>query len=173
MYTLPSGLVVCTLFPCLPRKMVYTIPFFALWPRGRATDREKRGATVVVYTLFLRESSSPPCDRQKAPGGTSRKFGGVRAEVSGKGPRLLRSCLGVEISRRNPPKQTSKKFTSEPPKLLRSPSRSGSMGKLVLALSYFFPGMALFFFGDRARMMFWRSLGPLPKGPCCTRNTTT
>ena len=38
----------------------------------------------------------------KAPGGTSRKFGGVRAEVSGRGPRLLRSCLSVEISRRKP-----------------------------------------------------------------------
>ena len=33
-------------------------------------------------------------------------------------------------------KQTSKKFASEPPKLLRSPSRSGSMQKLVGALSY-------------------------------------
>ena len=38
----------------------------------------------------------------KAPGGTSRKFGGVRVEVSGRGPRLLRSCLGVGISIRNP-----------------------------------------------------------------------
>ena len=40
----------------------------------------------------------------KAPEGTSRKLGGggVRAEVSRRGPRLLRSCLGVEISRRNP-----------------------------------------------------------------------
>ena len=34
------------------------------------------------------------------------------------------------------PKQTSKKFASEPPKFLRSPSRSGSMRKLVLALPY-------------------------------------
>ena len=38
----------------------------------------------------------------KAPGGTCRKFRGVRAEVSGRGPRLLRSRLGVEISRRKP-----------------------------------------------------------------------
>ena len=51
-YTLFSGPMVYTLFPCFPRKMVYTIAFFALWARGRATDREKRGATVVVYTLF-------------------------------------------------------------------------------------------------------------------------
>ena len=32
--------------------MVYTIAVFALWPWGRATDRERSGATVVVYTLF-------------------------------------------------------------------------------------------------------------------------
>ena len=48
-YTLLSGPMVYTLFPCFPRKMVYTIAFFALWARGWATDREKRGATVVVY----------------------------------------------------------------------------------------------------------------------------
>ena len=51
-YTLFSGPMVYTLFPCFPRKRVYTIAFFALWPRGRATDRKRRGATVVVYTLF-------------------------------------------------------------------------------------------------------------------------
>ena len=37
----------------------------------------------------------------------------------------------------NLPKQSSKKFASEPPKLLRSPSRSGPMRKLVAELSYF------------------------------------
>ena len=36
----------------------------------------------------------------------------------------------------NRPKQSSKKFASEPPKLLRSPSRSGSIRKLVAELSY-------------------------------------
>ena len=39
------------LFPLFPRKIVYTKAFLALWPRGRATDRERRGATVVVYIL--------------------------------------------------------------------------------------------------------------------------
>ena len=39
--------------------------------------------------------------REIPPGGTSREFGGVRAEASRRGPRLLRSCLGVEISIRN------------------------------------------------------------------------
>ena len=52
-YSILSGPMVYTLFPCFPRKMVYTIACFALWPRGRATDRERRGATVVVYTRFF------------------------------------------------------------------------------------------------------------------------
>ena len=53
--TLFSGPMVYTLFPCFPRKRVYTIAFFALWPGGRATDRKRRDATVVVYTLFSPE----------------------------------------------------------------------------------------------------------------------
>ena len=55
-YTLLSGPMVYTLFPCFPRKRVYTIAFFALRPWGRVTDREKRGSTVVVYTLFSPEN---------------------------------------------------------------------------------------------------------------------
>ena len=75
----------------------------------------------------------------KAHGGTSRKFGwgggGVWAEVSG-GPDFLEVALLWKFPYGKLPKQTSKKFASEPPKLLKSPSRSGSMRKLVLALSY-------------------------------------
>ena len=67
----------------------------------------------------IRQSSSQPCDWK----------------VSRRGPRLLRSCLCAEIPHGILPRQTSKKFASEPPKLLRSPSRSGSMRKLVGALS--------------------------------------
>ena len=48
-YTLFSGPMVYTLFPCFPKAMVHTIIFFALRPRRRATDRERRGATMVVY----------------------------------------------------------------------------------------------------------------------------
>ena len=51
-YTLLSGLMVYALFPCFSQENSVHHSFFALWPRGRATDREKRGATVVVYTLF-------------------------------------------------------------------------------------------------------------------------
>ena len=73
----------------------------------------------------------------KAPGKTSRKFGGVRAQVSGRGLDFLEVALVWKFPDRILLKQTSKKFASEPPKLLRSPSSSGSMGKLVLALSQF------------------------------------
>ena len=59
-YTLLSGPMVYTLFPFFPRKRVYTIAFFALWPRGRATDREKRAAAVVVYSLFYLVPSERP-----------------------------------------------------------------------------------------------------------------
>ena len=57
-YTLLSGPMVYTPFPSFSQeKLVYTIAFFALWPRGRATDRERRGGTVVVYTLFFPHTS--------------------------------------------------------------------------------------------------------------------
>ena len=51
-YTLLSGPMAYTHFPCFPEEMVFTIAFSAPSPRGRATDRGRRGATVVVYTLF-------------------------------------------------------------------------------------------------------------------------
>ena len=38
-------------FPLFSQGMVYTIASFALWPRSRATDGERMGATVMVYTL--------------------------------------------------------------------------------------------------------------------------
>ena len=53
-YTLLSRTYGVYPFPLFfPGKMVYTIAFFALWPQGRATDREKRGPVVVVYALFF------------------------------------------------------------------------------------------------------------------------
>ena len=39
-------------FPLFSQENGVHLAFFALWPRGRATDREKRGPAVVVYTLF-------------------------------------------------------------------------------------------------------------------------
>ena len=68
------------------------------------TTTPDRGYFCKVQTK-LRESSSPPCDWKSSWRDFSEVRGGgggVRAEVSGRGPRLLRSCLGVEISIRNP-----------------------------------------------------------------------
>ena len=61
-------------------------------------------------------------------GGFGRKFpeGGLN---------FLEVALVWKFPYGNLPKQSSKKFASEPPKLLRSPSRSGSMRKLVAELS--------------------------------------
>ena len=99
--------------------------------------------------------------------GTSRKFRRrVRAEVCGKKPRLLRSCLGVEISIRNPSEANfSKNFASEPPKLLRSASRCSSMWKLVLVLSYI-GGLFIFWWvqNDPANFLHRVSHGASPRG---------
>ena len=51
LYTL-SGPMVYALFPRFLKNMVYTIAAFALSPRGRVTDRGRRGSTVVVYSFF-------------------------------------------------------------------------------------------------------------------------
>ena len=61
-------------------------------------------------------------------GGFGRKFpeGGLN---------FLEVALVWKFPYGNLPKQSSKKFASEPPKLPRSPSRSGSMRKLVAELS--------------------------------------
>ena len=60
-------------------------------------------------------------------GGFGRKFpeGALNLEVA----------LVWKFPYGNLPKQSSKKFPSEPPKLLRNPSRSGSMQKLLAELS--------------------------------------
>ena len=72
----------------------------------------------------------------KAPGGTFRKLGGFRRKFPEGGLDFLKVALVWKFPDGILPKQTSKKFASEPPKVLRSPSRSNSMGMLVLALSY-------------------------------------
>ena len=94
----------------------------------------------------------------KAPGGTSRKSGGFWRKF----PEGCPDFLEVALVRKYPdgilPRQTSKKFASEPPELLRSPSRSGSKVKLVLALSY----------GNGPNTVSERmaSIGCTPRGSC-------
>ena len=90
---------------------------------------------LAELQLTLRQSSSKPRDWKSS----WRDFSEVW-EVSGRkfpegGPDFLEVALVWKFPDGILPKQTSKKFASEPPKLLRSPSRSGSMVKLVLALS--------------------------------------
>ena len=67
----------------------------------------------------------------KAPGGTSRKFGGgFGRNFPEGGPDFLEVALVWKFPYGIFPKQTSKKFASEPPKLLRSPSEAVPCGSL-------------------------------------------
>ena len=73
-------------------------------------------------TKYLRQPSSQPPNWRLA----WRDFSEIW------GPRLLKSCLDMAISHTESfqSKQTSPKFASEPPKLLRSPSRVAPCGSL-------------------------------------------
>ena len=85
--------------------------FLSDLPPTRNAERSD-GNQRATQTIF-----QPASWLEKLLEGLLRKFGGVWAEASGRGPRLLRSCLGVEL--RNP------KFASEPPQT-RINSRSVS-----------------------------------------------
>ena len=86
--------------------------------------------THMGKTIFRPASSLEPLLE-----GLLGSSGGGRAEVSGRGPKLLKVAFVWKFPYGNLPKQSSKKFASEPPKLLRSPFRSGPMRKLVAELS--------------------------------------
>ena len=87
----------------------------------------------IIYVIF-KDNLPASLVTGRAPGGTSRKFGFERMFPEG-GLDFLEVALVWKFPYGSLSKQTSKKFASEPPQLLRSPSRSGSMRKLVLALS--------------------------------------
>ena len=63
MYTLLSGPMVYTLFPCFPRKVVYTIAFL-LCDLGVGRQTEKRGVPrwwcILFFPLGLREVTCLP-----------------------------------------------------------------------------------------------------------------
>ena len=84
---------------------------------------------------LLRQFSGQPPDWKSS----WRDFSEVRGGFGGKFPEgglnFLEVALVWKFPYGNLPKQSSKKFASEPPKLLRSPSRSGPMRKLVAELS--------------------------------------
>ena len=85
---------------------------------------------AIVKTIFRPASSLEPLleGLLGSSGGFGRKFpeGGLN---------FLEVALVWKFPHGNHPKQSSKKFSSEPPKLLRSPFRSGPMLKLVAELS--------------------------------------
>ena len=82
-----------------------------------------------IKTIFRPASSLEPLleGLLGSSGGFGRKFpeGGLN---------FLEVALVWKFPNGNHPKQSSKKFASEPPKLLRSPFRSGPMRKLVAEL---------------------------------------
>ena len=88
------------------------------------------------YKTIVRRSSSQPRDWKSSGRDFSEVRGGSGGSFLHGGLDFLEVALVWKFPDGSLSKQTSKKFASEPPKLLRSPSRSGSMQKLVLALSY-------------------------------------
>ena len=95
-YFLDSGVFLFCRWPRLLQTLFANLPSAGRTQRG--VIRCERACSLSSLFGNLPASLAPG----KAPGGTSRSFGGVLAEVSGRGPRLLRSCLGVEISTRIP-----------------------------------------------------------------------
>ena len=67
-YTLFSGPMVYTLFPCVPRNRVYTIAFFLLCDLGVGRQTEKSGTKIqpkeeVLGRISLRTSGQKPSVR--------------------------------------------------------------------------------------------------------------
>ena len=85
--------------------------------------------------------------------GSSGEFGQKFPEG---GLNFLEVALVGKFPYGNLPKQSSKKFASELPKLLKSPSRSGSMRKLVTELSYKKSNSKCFSL-TQMRRVIWRS----------------
>ena len=104
---------------------------------GRVLSKGFKFLKITIVPEDLRKTVLQPASRLEmlmegllgSSGGFGRKFpeGGLN---------FLEVALVWKFPYGNLPKQSSKKFASEPPKLLRSPSRSGSMQKLVSELSY-------------------------------------
>ena len=95
--------------------------------RNRAISKSGHAKTIIIRPASWLEPFLEGL--LGSPGGFGRKFpeGGLN---------FLEGALVWKFPYRNLPKQSSKMFASEPPKLLRSPSRSGPMRKLVAELSY-------------------------------------
>ena len=99
----------------------------SIFPRVILKDPLK----IPFKTIF-----QPASRLEKFMEGLLRSSGGLGQKFPEGGLNFLVVGLVWKFPYGNLPKQSSKKFASEPPKLLRSPSRIGSMRKLVAELSY-------------------------------------
>ena len=91
---------------------------------------------LALMTLQIKTLFQPASRLEKLMEGLLGSSGGFRRKFREGGLNFLEVALVWTFPYGNLPKQSSKKFASEPPKLLTSPSRSGSMRKLVAELSY-------------------------------------
>ena len=92
---------------------------------------------ILFPDNFLDKTIFQPASRlEKLMEGLLGSSGGFGRKFSEGDLNFLEVALVWKFPYGNLPKQSFKKFASEPPKLLRSPSRSGSMQKLVAELSY-------------------------------------
>ena len=87
------------------------------------------------FIQYLRQFSDQLPDWNRFWRDFSEVRGGVGRKFPEGGLNFLEVVLVWKFPYGNLPKQSSKKFASEPHKLLRSPSRSGPMRKLVAELS--------------------------------------
>ena len=115
-----------------PRLGCFFVLEFSSWsgprwiPSFKRTTLNTPDLGCPLKTIF-RRSDQPPVPGT-ASGGTSRKFGGVRAEVPEGGLNFLEVALVWKFPYGNLPKQSSKKFAPEPPELLRSPPEAVPCG---------------------------------------------
>ena len=90
---------------------------------------------VAIHPLNSKTVLQPASRLEKLMEGLLGSSGGFGRAFPEGGLNFLEVALVWKFPYGNLPKQSSKKFASEPPKLLRSLSRSGSMQKLVAELS--------------------------------------
>ena len=103
----------------------------------RWTLDQQRPCKHPQSAAIVRQFSGQPPDWNPLLEGLLRSlWGGSGGSFRKGGLNFLKVALVWKFPYGSLPKQSSKKFASEPPKLLRSPSRSGPMRKLVAELSY-------------------------------------
>ena len=113
-----------------PKKSISVLFFSCLKEvsSSRARHSLKPTALTAKRSSSLRRSSSQPRDWKSFGRDFSEARGGSGGSFREGGLDFLEVALVWKFPDGSLSKQTSKKFASEPPKLLRGPSRSGSRG---------------------------------------------